>query len=88
VLIFGVIGFVLRRLDYPLAPLVVSLVLGYSTEQALRQSLIMSDGSLLIFFDRPVSSPIMIVAILLFMLPVVQMIWRAVRARKAAARAE
>jgi putative tricarboxylic transport membrane protein len=84
VLIFGVIGFVLRRLDYPLAPLVVSLVLGYSTEQALRQSLIMSDGSLMIFFQRPVSSPIMIVAILLFMLPVFQMIWRAVRARRAA----
>jgi putative tricarboxylic transport membrane protein len=84
VLIFGVIGFVLRRLDYPLAPLVVSLVLGYSTEQALRQSLIMSDGSLMIFLERPVSSPIIIVAILLFMLPVFQMIWRAVRASRAA----
>jgi putative tricarboxylic transport membrane protein len=82
VLIFGVIGFVLRRLDYPLAPLVVSLVLGFSTEQALRQSLIMSDGSLMIFFERPVSSPIMMVAILLFMLPVFQMIWRAARARR------
>ncbi len=85
VLIFGVIGFVLRRLDYPLAPLVVSLVLGFSTEQALRQSLIMSDGSLMIFLQRPVSMPIMIVALLLFMLPLIQIIWRRMRARKAAA---
>jgi putative tricarboxylic transport membrane protein len=85
VLIFGVIGFVLRRLDYPLAPLVVSLVLGFSTEQALRQSLIMSDGSLMIFFERPVSSPIMIVAVLLFLLPVFKLIFDRARARRAAA---
>ena len=68
--IFGIIGFILRRMDYPLAPLVVALVLGFSTEEALRQSLIMSDGSMLIFFQRPISTPIMIVAILLFLLPV------------------
>ncbi len=82
VLIFGIIGFVLRRLDYPLAPLVVALVLGFSTEQALRQSLIMSDGSMLVFFERPLSGPIMIVALLLFMLPVFQMIWRRRRAQR------
>jgi putative tricarboxylic transport membrane protein len=85
VLIFGVIGFVLRRLDYPLAPLVVALVLGASTENTLRQSLIMSDGSMLIFFQRPLSMPIAIAAILLFMLPLVQLIWRNVRARRSAA---
>lgn len=82
VLIFGVVGFVLRRLNYPLAPLVVALVLGAPTEEALRQSLIMSDGSLAIFFQRPLSMPIMLVALLLFMLPLFQMIWRAMRARR------
>jgi putative tricarboxylic transport membrane protein len=51
-------------------------VLGASTEEALRQSLIMSDGSMLIFFQRPMSTPIMIVAILLFMLPVFKIVWQ------------
>jgi putative tricarboxylic transport membrane protein len=83
--IFGVIGFVLRRMDYPLAPLVVALVLGFSTEEALRQSLIMSDGSMLIFFQRPISTPIMIVALLLFMLPVFKIVITRMRARKASA---
>jgi putative tricarboxylic transport membrane protein len=82
VLIFGIIGFVLRRLDYPLAPLVVALVLGAPTEQALRQSLIMSDGSMLIFLQRPVSGPIAVVAILLFMLPLIQMVIRRYRRRR------
>jgi putative tricarboxylic transport membrane protein len=85
VLVFGIIGFVLRRLEYPLAPLVVALVLGASTENTLRQSLIMSDGSMLIFFQRPLSTPIAVVAILLFMLPLIQLIWRGVVARRAAA---
>jgi putative tricarboxylic transport membrane protein len=83
--IFGVIGFILRRLDYPLAPLVVALVLGYPTEEALRQSLIMSDGSMLIFFQRPLSSPIIIAALILFMLPVFKIIYIRMRARKASA---
>ncbi|MFQ5757570.1 MAG: tripartite tricarboxylate transporter permease [Acidiferrobacterales bacterium] len=83
VLLFGIIGFVLRRLDYPLAPLVVALVLGDMTEANLRRSLIMGDGSMLIFFQRPVSSPLMIAALALFLLPVIQMVWRRIRARGA-----
>jgi len=82
VLIFGIVGFILRRLDYPLAPFVVALVLGPLTEEALRQSLIMSDGSMLIFVQRPLSTPIAIVAILLFLLPLLQMVWRRLRARR------
>lgn len=86
VLIFGVIGFILRKLDFPLAPLVVALVLGASTEAALRQSLIMSDGSMLIFFERPISGPLAVVALLMFFLPLIQ--WgyrRAFRRNKAEA---
>jgi putative tricarboxylic transport membrane protein len=69
-------------LDYPLAPLIVALVLGASTEEALRQSLIMSDGSMLIFFQRPLSAPIMVAALLLFMLPLIQMAVRRYRRRQ------
>jgi putative tricarboxylic transport membrane protein len=82
VLIFGIIGFILRRLEYPLAPLVVALVLGAPTETALRQSLIMSDGSMMIFLTRPVSGPIAVIAILLFLLPLFQMALRRYRRRR------
>ncbi len=72
VLIFGVLGFVLRKLDYPLAPLVVAMVLGDPTETTLRQSLIMSDGSPGIFlniFRHPLAGAMMWTAIALFLLP-------------------
>src|SRR3712207_8272798 len=43
-LAFGVVGYVLKKLDYPLAPLVLALVLGDRTEEAFRQSLLVSGG--------------------------------------------
>src|SRR5262245_2236975 len=75
-LIFGVVGYVFKKLDYPLAPLVLALVLGDLAENALRQSLIMSQGSLAIFFTRPISGAITALAIVLFLLPVVGPMWR------------
>jgi putative tricarboxylic transport membrane protein len=73
-LIFGLIGYVLTKLKYPLAPLVVALVLGDPTESALRQTMIMSGGSLDILFTRPIALPLTLVAIGLFLLPVVQLL--------------
>src|SRR5438445_6769106 len=77
--IFGVVGYVFKKLDYPLAPLVLALVLGDLAENALRQSLIMSQGALGIFFTRPISGAIMAVAILFFLLPVITPWWRRLR---------
>jgi putative tricarboxylic transport membrane protein len=68
-LIFGVIGYVFKKLDYPLAPLVLALVLGDMSENALRQSLIMSQGSLAIFFNRPIAGVINVLALFFFVLP-------------------
>ena len=68
-LLFGVIGYVFKKLDYPLAPLVLALVLGDLAENALRQSLIMSQGSLSIFFTRPIAGAITALALLFFLLP-------------------
>ncbi len=68
-LLFGVIGYVFKKLDYPLAPLVLALVLGDLAENALRQSLIMSQGSLAIFFTRPIAGAITALALLFFLLP-------------------
>jgi len=71
VMAFGLIGFLFKKLDYPLAPMVVAIVLGDDTEAALRRSLIMSHGSLGIFASRPVSVALLLLAAALFLLPVV-----------------
>ena len=68
-LLFGVIGYVFKKLDYPIAPLVLALVLGDLAESALRQSLIISQGSLTIFFTRPIAAVITGLAIFFFALP-------------------
>jgi putative tricarboxylic transport membrane protein len=78
-LIFGVIGYVFKKLDYPLAPLVLALVLGDLAENALRQSLIMSQGSLLILFTRPIAGVISAVAVFFFLLPLITPYWRRLR---------
>jgi putative tricarboxylic transport membrane protein len=75
-LIFGVVGYVFKKLDYPLAPLVLALVLGDLAENALRQSLIMSQGSLAIFFTRPIAGVITAAALFFFLLPVLTPWWR------------
>src|SRR5262249_52865754 len=80
-LAFGVIGYVFKKLDYPLAPLVPALVLGDLAENALRQSLIMSQGSLAILFTRPISGVISAVALFFFALPVLTPYWRRLRGR-------
>jgi putative tricarboxylic transport membrane protein len=68
-LVFGALGYLMKKFDYEAAPLVLALVLGPIMEHALRQSLIMSDGSAGIFFTRPISLVIMLVVITLLILP-------------------
>jgi putative tricarboxylic transport membrane protein len=55
-LAFGVLGFVLRLANYPMAPLVLGLVLGDLLEKSLRRGLVLSDGDLTPFFTRPISA--------------------------------
>ncbi len=69
-LIFGVVGYLMRKLDYPMAPAVLAIVLGPLAEPALRQSLLISGGSFSIFFTRPFAAVIIVIAILLILLPV------------------
>jgi putative tricarboxylic transport membrane protein len=68
-LLFGIVGYLMRKLDYPMAPAVLAIVLGPLAEPALRQSLLISNGSFAIFFERPMSAAIMAVTMLLFILP-------------------
>jgi putative tricarboxylic transport membrane protein len=66
--VFGLLGYLMRKLDYPTAPLVLGLVLGDAMEKALRQSLMMSQGDISILF-RPIPSALLIVAVLLLVVP-------------------
>jgi len=79
---FGIVGYLLRKLDYPLAPAVLAIVLGPLAEPALRQSLLINDGSFTIFFTRPYSAPIMIVALILLFLPLIKPVMNKFRQKK------
>lgn len=68
-LVFGIVGYLMRKLDYPMAPAVLAIVLGPLAETSMRQSLLMSSGSFDIFFFRPISGTIMVIAIFLLILP-------------------
>jgi TctA family transporter len=68
-LIFGVVGYVFKKLDYPIAPLVLAIVLGDRAEDAFRQSMLMSQGSLGIFFSNPLVATMVILAIALVVVP-------------------
>jgi putative tricarboxylic transport membrane protein len=54
-LVFGVLGFVLREMKYPMAPLILGIVLGDILDKNLRRGLVLSDGDLTPFFTRPIS---------------------------------
>ena len=83
-ILFGVLGYFLKKLAFEGAPLILALVLGPMMELSFRQSLAMGDGDLLFFFKRPISATIMIVALALLLLPLVP----GFRARKPAAETE
>ncbi|MBI4278702.1 MAG: tripartite tricarboxylate transporter permease [Armatimonadetes bacterium] len=68
-LLFGGIGFFMKKLQYPPAPLVLALVLGQTLEMAVRQSLKMSHGDLGIFISRPLSAALLTVALAMVVLP-------------------
>lgn len=69
--IFGIIGYVFKKLDYPLAPLVLALVLGDRTEAAFRQAILGYEGSLAVFWSNSLVSTLMAIALLLLFWPIV-----------------
>jgi putative tricarboxylic transport membrane protein len=75
---FGLLGYLMRRLDYPAAPLILGLVLGDNMERALRQSLMMSQGDLAILVSRPISAVMLTLAVLILALPLIRQFntWR------------
>ncbi len=73
IIIFGVVFYLLRKLNYPVAPAVLAIVLGPLTERALRQSLVAEQGNVATFVERPLSATILVLAVLLIVLPVIKM---------------
>jgi putative tricarboxylic transport membrane protein len=69
---FGVLGYLMRKLDYPIVPLVLGMVLGQMAENSLRQALTISGGSFSIFFNRPISAAFLIAAILAYLTPLIR----------------
>ena len=69
-LLFGVAGYVFKKLSYPMAPLVLALVLGDQAESAFRQAMLMSQGDVSIFFSNGLVSSIMALGLLMLFWPV------------------
>jgi putative tricarboxylic transport membrane protein len=61
---FGVLGYLMKRVDIPAAPVILGMVLGRLMEEKMRQSLVISDGSLMIFIERPISLILLILAVI------------------------
>jgi putative tricarboxylic transport membrane protein len=70
-LVFGVIGYVFKKLSYPLAPLVLALVLGDRAEDSFRQSMLFSQGDLRIFFQNKLVGTMTAISLLLLFWPMI-----------------
>ncbi|MBU3602651.1 tripartite tricarboxylate transporter permease [Polynucleobacter sp. AM-25C3] len=68
---FGVVGYVFKKLDYPMAPMVLALVLGDRAEDSFRQSMLMSQGSVDVFFSNYLVAGITTLALVLLFWPLV-----------------
>jgi putative tricarboxylic transport membrane protein len=78
-LLFGVVGYVLKKLDYPLAPLVLSLVLGDRAEAAFRQTMMGSRGEMGVFWSNPLVGTITTLALIMLFWPALGFAWRRLR---------
>jgi putative tricarboxylic transport membrane protein len=75
---FGFLGYLMTRFGYPIAPMLIGFILGPLVEMSLRQAMYMSENSVMVFFERPVSAVFMA----LTGLAVASVIWQAVSKRK------
>jgi putative tricarboxylic transport membrane protein len=83
-LVFGVLGYFLKKCNYPLAPLVLAIVLGDKAEEAFRQSLLASQGSFGIFFSNSLVGTIMTLSFVALFWPMIQDAWSRMRPATAA----
>jgi len=78
-LLFGVVGYVFKKLDYPLAPLVLALVLGDKAEDSFRQSMLMSQGDVGVMWSNPLVGSITTLALVMLCWPLITKLLALVR---------
>jgi len=85
-MVFGVVGYVMKKCNYPMAPLVLAIVLGDKAEEAFRQSLLGSQGNLGVFFSNGLVGTIMMLGLIALFWPMISngWAWLSSRAPKAA----
>src|SRR3990170_3784453 len=86
-MVFGVVGYVFKKLSYPLAPLVLALVLGDMAETSFRQSMLQSQGSLAIFWSNWLVGSIVTLAVFLLLWPLISAAFTRLRRRATGCRA-
>jgi putative tricarboxylic transport membrane protein len=83
-MVFGVVGYLFKKLKYPMTPLVLALVLGDMAEASFRQSMLMSQGSLSIFWSNGLVGGIFGLAIVMLVWPLISGLVSALRGKAAA----
>ncbi len=81
-LLFGIIGYVFKKLDYPLAPLVLALVLGDKAEDSFRQAMLVSQGEVSIMWSNPLVGSITTLALVMLLWPLISKLLALIRAPK------
>ncbi|MFZ4806229.1 MAG: tripartite tricarboxylate transporter permease [Hyphomicrobiaceae bacterium] len=74
--VMGILGFFMRRFDFPSAPVIIGMILGPLAEQEFRRAMTISNGDLMIFIEKPLSLSLLVLAALAFVGPA---LWRRVR---------
>ena len=67
--LIGLVGFAMRRLQIPVAPAVIGLILGPLAEQQLRRALAIADGDVSVLFTRPLSGALLLLAAAVILIP-------------------
>jgi TctA family transporter len=80
--VFGLAGWAMKKLDYPIAPLILAMVIGDRAEDAFRQSMIISQGSITVLWSNPLVGSISTLALVLLASPFIAAAWRSLRARR------
>jgi putative tricarboxylic transport membrane protein len=70
---FGLLGYAMKKLKYPIVPLILAMVLGNLLEKSLRQALVLSAGSFDVFYTRPITAVFLLIAVLAYCSPLIRM---------------
>jgi putative tricarboxylic transport membrane protein len=75
-IVFGVVGYLLRKGGFPAAPLVLAMILGRILERSVQQALKVSGADVMIFIEKPISAALLAVGVLVMLIPLVKWFWK------------